>query len=442
MPDASASPPTSPTLVLGAGISGLAVAHACGATVLERERAPGGICTSYYVRPGTPGRLPGMPPDGEAYRFEIGGGHWIFGGAPQTLAFIDARAPLERHARRSSVYFPSTGARAGFPLQYHLRDLEPATAAAALDEILAAGPGAPADTMAQSIAATFGATLTSLFFAPFQSAYTAGLWTSIAPQDAYKTPIDRDAVRRGASTTVDATGYNATFAYPRGGLDAFARSLARECDVRYGREVVRIDPRARFVVTREGERWPYATLVSTLPLDRTLALAGVTVGARADPATGVMVLNLGARRGSRCPDDHWLYVPGGASGLHRVGFYDNVVDHFLPASRRGRRTHAALYVERAWHGATPSPAVRTAYVRDAIAELRGYGWIDEVEASDLTLVECAYTWRWPGSEWRERAIEALLAAGIEPVGRYARWHFQGIAESLAEGFAAGARLAA
>ena len=434
-------PSPSATLVLGAGMSGLAVASACGATVLERERAPGGICTSYYLRPGDGVRRPNAPDDGEAYRFEIGGGHWIFGGAPEVLALIDAHSPLERHARRSSVFFPATGARAGFPLQYHLRDLDPALAARALDEVLSSPPGAAPATMAAALAGTFGPTLTSLFFAPFQSAYTAGLWTRIAPQDAYKTPIDREAVRRGANGALEPTGYNATFAYPRGGLDAIARSLAASCDVRYGREVVAIDASARVVSTRDGGRWPYASLVSTLPLDRTLALAGLDAGVPADPATGVMVLNLGARRGPRCPDDHWLYVPGSRSGLHRVGFYDNVADHFLPPSRRGGRTHAALYVERAWHGETPGEALRDAFVRDAIDELRGWGWIDEVEACDLTLVECAYTWRWPGSDWRDRALERLRGAGIEPVGRYARWHFQGIAESLAEGFAAGGRLA-
>ena len=32
----------------------------------------------------------------------------------------------------------------------------------------------------------------------------------------------------------------------------------------------------------------------------------------------------------------------------------------------------------------------------------------------------------------------LEQAGIRPVGRYARWRFQGIADSLAEGLAAGA----
>jgi hypothetical protein len=40
------------------------------------EETPGGICASYYVRPGDTRRLPSPPADGDAYHFEIGGGHF------------------------------------------------------------------------------------------------------------------------------------------------------------------------------------------------------------------------------------------------------------------------------------------------------------------------------------------------------------------------------
>ncbi len=70
------------TLILGAGVTGLAAGYASGLPVYEAASAPGGICSSYYVRPGSTQRLSQAPADGEAYRFEIGGGHWIFGGDP------------------------------------------------------------------------------------------------------------------------------------------------------------------------------------------------------------------------------------------------------------------------------------------------------------------------------------------------------------------------
>lgn len=66
--------------ILGGGITGLAAGLSSGLPVLEAAPEPGGICSSYYVRPGSDQRLAHAPSDENAYRFELGGGHWIFGG--------------------------------------------------------------------------------------------------------------------------------------------------------------------------------------------------------------------------------------------------------------------------------------------------------------------------------------------------------------------------
>ena len=59
---------------------------------------------------------------------------------------------------------------------------------------------------------------------------------------------------------------------------------------------------------------------------------------------------------------------------------------------------------------------------------------------DPTWIEVAYTWSWPGSRWRQKALKALEQHGIYQVGRYARWVFQGIADSVRDGFYAGSSL--
>ena len=59
------------TLILGAGMTGLAAAYASGLPVFEASARPGGICSSYYVRPGERERLPSAPSDDEAYRFDL-----------------------------------------------------------------------------------------------------------------------------------------------------------------------------------------------------------------------------------------------------------------------------------------------------------------------------------------------------------------------------------
>jgi hypothetical protein len=43
----------------------------------------------------------------------------------------------------------------------------------------------------------------------------------------------------------------------------------------------------------------------------------------------------------------------------------------------------------------------------------------------------------PGSNWKELAVSELEKHGVYQVGRYGRWVFQGIAESIEDGFSAG-----
>ena len=47
---------------------------------------------------------------------------------------------------------------------------------------------------------------------------------------------------------------------------------------------------------------------------------------------------------------------------------------------------------------------------------------------------------WPSSFWRESAIMTLESHGIATVGRYGRWVFQGIADSIRDGLRLGAMI--
>ncbi len=421
--------------IIGAGMTGLSAGLHSGYPILEAASAPGGICASYYLRAGDSTRLLTAPADGEAYRFEFGGGHWIFGGDEGVIALIERFAPVRRYARRSSVYLPGIDRLVPYPIQYHLHHVPEPDARAVLRELEAGAAIEAPVTMADAMAG-FGPTLHRLFFAPFQEAYTAGLWHCIAPQDGYKTPIDLALVHLGAAGAAPATGYNAEFIYPENGLDRLASGMAAGCDVRYGSRLVGVDPVGRTLRFADGSESDYERVWSTIPLNQMAAMAGVTVGERPDPHTAVLVLNIGARRGPRMPAEHWVYVPKSTSGFHRVGFYDQVDAQFLPASVRGRGTHASLYVERAFlPDERPDDTTIADYVRSAIAELTDWGYIGEAEVVDTTWIEVAYTWQWPGSTWRERTLQALDDVGITMIGRYGRWHFQGIAASIREGMA-------
>jgi protoporphyrinogen oxidase len=425
------------TLILGGGVTGLAAGIASGLPVYEAEEQSGGICSSYYVRPGSRERLHSAPADGEAYRFEIGGGHWVFGGDPAVLRFFRDLVPMKNYVRRSSVYFRERDAYVPFPLQDNLRFLPQDIAAKAVAEM--ARPRGSFRTMKQWLEASFGSTLCQLFFFPFQELYTAGLYGEIAPQDAYKSPVNLSQVIRGAFTQAPAAGYNVSYVYPIDGLNALAQRMAKLAEMRYRKRVVHIDPHKKELTFGNGGGVNYKQLISTLPLNRMLELTTLGVDEPADPFTAVLVLNIGAVRGQKCPQDHWLYNPDAKSGFHRVGFYSNVDVSFLPCSAQSDGNRVSIYVERAYVGGQkPTPSEVAAYQKAVEMELQQWDFIGDVEVNDPTWIDVAYTWARPDSQWRVQAMRRLEEHDIFPVGRYGRWVFQGIADSVRDGFMAGA----
>ena len=425
-------------IVLGGGMTGLAAGYASGWPVFEAEASAGGICSSYYIRPHSVERLAAAPKDGEAYRFETGGGHWIFGGDPVLTRFLRSLTPVKSYGRLSSVFFPESNLYVPYPLQNHLSHLPKELRVTALTEMLTGPKGNPR-TMADWLRQTFGTTLTETFFGPFHDLYTAGLWARIAPQDGYKTPIDLALAIRGSSERTPPVGYNATFLYPEDGLNALSRCLADQIEIHYNKRVIRISIETKEVVFEDGSTVGYDSLISTLPLNKMLVLADLKLETNADPYTSVLVLNLGAKRGPKCPSDHWIYLPNTRSGFHRVGFYDNVDQSFLPRSSQGNTDRVSIYVERTYLGGQkPSEIEIGEYADSVISELQDWEFIKDAEVVDPTWIDVAYTWSWPGSVWRSTALKQLEANDIVMMGRYGKWSFQGIADSIRDGLYVGA----
>jgi protoporphyrinogen oxidase len=277
-----------------------------------------------------------------------------------------------------------------------------------------------------------------LFFRPFHDLYTSGLCDQIAPQDAYKSPVSLPTAIQGAFNSTVAAGYNTTFIYPKEGLNALASRMASRCDVYYGKRVASIDVQKREVMFADGGCAAYEFLISTLPLNRMMTLTGLKAAARPDPSPAVLVVNIGARRGPQCPPEHWVYIPSSKAGFHRVGFYSNVDVSFLPASGRSASDRVSIYVEKSYpEGSKPGPAEMRTLGQSIAQELQEWGWIDGAEVVDPTWIDTAYTWSWAGSKWKLEALRLLEEQRIFQVGRYARWTFQGIADSIRDGFVAG-----
>jgi protoporphyrinogen oxidase len=422
------------TVVLGAGVTGLA------AGLSANLNNPGGICASYYIKSLDNQRFTNCPDNGEAYRFEYGGGHWIFGGDTAVLQFMRSLTSFKSYKRSSAVYFPEQELYVPYPLQNNLIYLGKDIASQAISEISSGAKTHPT-TLEDWLYQNFGKTLTNLFFAPFHELYTAGLWTEIAPQDAYKSPVNLSNVIQGAFEKVLPVGYNTSYIYPVEGLNTLVQKMAALGDVQYGKKVEFINIKSKEIFFGDGSIIQYENIISTLPLNLMLKITKLEIDAEPDPYTSVLVLNIGAIKGDKCPNEHWLYVPQSKSGFHRVGFYSNIDTSFLPLSSRSDEDRVSIYVEKAYRGgAKPTEEVVKKYSQQVLEELHSWGFIEQAEVVDPTWIDAAYTWSWSNSQWKKQAITLLEKHDIYPIGRYGRWIFQGISDSIKDGLFIGASM--
>jgi hypothetical protein len=112
----------------------------------------------------------------------------------------------------------------------------------------------------------------------------------------------------------------------------------------------------------------------------------------------------------------------------------------LPASARKTQDKVSIYVEKSYYERQkPSDSEINGLCQDVIKELQEWGWIDEAEVVDPTWIYVGYTWSWPDSRWREKALKALETHDVYQVGRFARWILlSGISDSIEDGLVAGA----
>ncbi len=98
----------------------------------------------------------------------------------------------------------------------------------------------------------------------------------------------------------------------------------------------------------------------------------------------------------------------------------------------------SIYVERAFVGGeTLTQQEVDGYSKAVVQELQEWGYITEAEVLEPTWSDVAYTSSYPNSRWKQQAIQKLEEQSVYQVGRYGRWIFQGIADSIRDGFYAG-----
>jgi protoporphyrinogen oxidase len=211
--------------------------------------------------------------------------------------------------------------------------------------------------------------------------------------------------------------------------------------VRLEEEVEAVDAERRRVRLASGDTLGYEALISTLPLDRLLA---ITSGLPGDlPAAGqrlravrVLNLSLGIDR-PRISGAHWVYFPEREFSFYRIGFPGNMSPHVVP------RGCSSIYVERSLRRDETFDTEEVAAT--AIDDLRRAGVLwrgDRVVYRQVSVLDPAYVIH---DGWRARnlprILEVLREVGIHSAGRFGAWEYSSMEEALRAGIDLAARIA-
>src|SRR5688500_6897410 len=426
-------------LVLGAGVAGLAAAATLGdrAVVFEREDRPGGLVRTECF-------------DGYWFDHVI---HLLYFADPEIEARVHALAG--EHMRpcppRGTVHFPD--GVVPYPFQSHLAGLPPREVMKCVrdfaDAALADGSASPTTNYETLLLRTFGKAMCERFFFPYNRKMWKRPLDSLAPSG-FQWNMQRpsfDTVIRGALGDTGANAYNARGWYPVPppdaecrGMEVLSRGLAAHVRQLYlSHRVEGIDLDAREVtVSADGNtvRWRWdERCMSTLPLPASIAMC---VNAPEDlrsacarlPYNRVRSVALSIEGPRPETQVHWQYYPDETLSFTRLAYMCAFEPAMAPPSGWG------LLVEMT-ERAEDRPEPADAMVERIRADLQRIGTIPPgCRIIDVNVLDAnpAYVVFTPESrDVVEAAKSFLIAGGVDPVGRYARWEYSSMAQAMGDG---------
>lgn len=426
-----------PTIILGAGLTGLSAAYHLNRpyTLFEQASRAGGLCRS-------------MERDGFWFDHT---GHLLHLRRDYTKNLVHHLLPdtFDLHHRRARIY--THGRTLDYPFQANIHALRPEMIKECIIGFVDTLPhhDAPApDSFHDWVLRTFGAGIARYFMFPYnQKLWRIPLAQLSADWVSWSIPKPSlDEFLNGAlGIRNKAFGYNPTFLYPKqGGIEALPAAFEAELDagrLRYNMKAVEVDLQHRRVIFEDGRDAFYETLISTLPLKALLGLIRglpAEVAAAADHLSHIAIydVNLGVKR-PKLADAHWLYFPEPEFPFYRVGFPSNFSRTVTPAGC------SSMYVEIS---ALPEEHFSADALRERVLEgLRRAEILrpdDDVAVCDIVRIDCAYVHY---TRTRRAALDTIVPYlerhHIHSTGRYGAWEYSSMEDAILAGKAVADTLA-
>ncbi len=421
-------------LVVGGGPSGLAVAYALqGDTlVLEKQDAVGGLCRSINYEGGV---------------FDIGG-HSFHTPHPEVYELVsnllgDGLAHVQRDAR---VF--SHGTLIPYPFQKFYDQLpDPGVVReceTGLQQAAAQQGGDPPQNFEEYILRKFGRGIADHFMLP----YNRKLWARDIRKISCEWTSERVAAPKGQSESFDTTGGkrkplqpDQTVAYPReGGFEEIFKAFVPHIPaLELNSEVVHIDPVQRVATTRDGRRYHWEFLVSTMPLPILVRIVEGTPAAVVQMADSLeyMSLRVALILTKRLETTiQRIYSADPEVPPHKIA-----LNHNSSESLRGRPTHAIMAeVSHSPEKPVDVDAIAPKTI-DFLVEAGVLPSTNDVLWTGYVDVKYAYPVYTHSRPMLVQGIKDWLASHhIYPVGRFGDWAYVNSDKCLARGLELGREL--
>lgn len=418
-------------VVIGGGLAGLSAGFHLAEhrpVLFEREERLGGLCRSFQQ---------------DGFTFDCTG-HLIHLKNQYTKDLVARLLPgsFNSHERLAAIYSKST--ITPYPFQANTYGLPPEVVKECVvgfvETLRQNGSGKP-ENFHEWVVRTFGSGIANHFMLPYNEKFwKRDLRTVTADWVSWSIPKPTlDEVVNGAlGLTNKGMGYNPRFIYPKdGGIECLPLALAGPIESIHTRQTVEsIDPRKKYIRLTNGREESFDYLVSTIPLPTLFGIVKDTPDSLKDSAqrlaaVSVLNINIGVDR-PHASDQHWIYFPEDHFIFSRVGFPTNFSSSVAPANA------SSMYVEIT-HRPEDSLNIEQVFQR-SIEDLHKCGILrksDNILTRHTVDIKYAYV---VFDEHRQTHLQSLIeyleSRDIYTCGRYGRWDYYSMEDSILSGKAA------
>ena len=414
------------TIILGSGISGISAGYhleKAGEPVViyEKDSDWGGLCGNFTI---------------DGFRFDRFV-HFTFTDDPYIKGIFQKSSPLYDHPSISTNYYKGYWLK--HPAQNNLAPLPTEDKVQIIKGFInrKEKPVEQISDYEEWLRVQFG----DYFAENFPFKYTRKYW-GLEPKELETKWVgnrmhspDLDEVLRGAFEVQDKNFYYTKYMrYPKkGGFRSILDDCRKGLDIRFNKEVIKIDPKDKVVTFKDGTTQNYTRLISSLPLPEIVKMIDgipsevVKAGESLHNTCGYMI-SLGFKR----PDVAkylWFYiydedilssrvyspsmkspdnVPEGCSSLQAEVFFDCKAD-------------------------IPKPEI---VLKNTIEKLSKMGLFteDEIVVKDIRFEKYAnVTFDKAIYTNRQIVLDYLQSQGIESIGRFGKWEYMWTFQAFADG---------